>query len=582
MKAFRGRTAWLYAIALVTLFMLTVFVVTDIRYDTVDDAPTVRMFMGYEGGTPGGFHLYYHTFLARFLQGISLLFPGVAWVSIMQLAFVWLANVVIVKNLMAVLIRKRHKLWEGLGFAGAYLGVFAFHFVSCPTYTTVAALLGAAAVAQLLGMETGTGQGKDVFCSTLLSGALLFGSYLLRQIAVVPSLVFWLLGFFWLLWKDQLYENRERLKPLVQGCGVWFCVFLIAIGVRAAEIKTLGLEEYYAWHSARIELFDYTDFEGNPQRNTREETGWSDEKMELVKRWYFLDEDITSTALKAQAEAQTSTRGQGESLPVKIIGSLKAIKVYWTEEPQWLFVLGLLLLWTVAGVGLAAAGGSKQMFQWLAVPSGICLGGILLLYLGWNGRIVPRSYASVLLPMSTFVAAGLFTFGGNFERAPKAGIAVMVAGTLFFGGACSLMHYRWLTRPGIVEYCQKHLNIANYMEDFARENPKKLIVYDVTRFRDYRLFPNTTGGVPTNLMAWGDWECRTPHWYAQFEAFGLDGYDFTPEDFLKEPILVMGETLEGPTAFLTEHIREYTGQNVMPKLYGQNGFCYFFQYVLEP
>ena len=464
MKRSGKQKSWIYAIIMVLVFTAAGALMTEMRYSTVDDAPTVRMFMGYEGGTPGDFHLFFHTVLVRIFQGLSNLLPGIAWVTIIQLACIWFSNVVIVKNLLEGVRKSGQHTWLGIAVSIGYLGAFLFYFTACPTYTTTVSLLGAAAVAQGMGVDWEE-PAKDSFRSLFLSVVLLWMGYLWREIGAWPCLAFWLLGLFWTGLKHPLQCSWQKAKPLFMGVVCCAAGLVLFMGAHALEVKLMNAEEFYRWHAARTALFDFSDFEQAQQMDTIEETGWTNAKIRLVEKWYFMDEDITAEALEAQAAAQTQSSVQGSSIWEQALEGLKAMNRYWRSEPIWFFVFCAMLLIMLCGLILTLLQRPVKLWQWAAMPSGAALGGVLLLYLCWNGRLLLRSYASVLLPMSAYMLMSLFVLR-KAEKHRGEGVLMPVFALAFLIACvpCGAVHYRGLVDSEIVAYCRKHLEIGNSMD----------------------------------------------------------------------------------------------------------------------
>lgn len=71
---------------------------------------------------------------------------------------------------------------------------------------------------------------------------------------------------------------------------------------------------------------------------------------------------------------------------------------------------------------------------------------------------------------------------------------------------------------------------------FALENPDVLITYDISKVLDSRLFPDTSLGIPGNLMFWGGWPAKSPSLRYQLQQYGLDPNHLTARDLLGENV----------------------------------------------
>ena len=96
----RSAVCWLAALGMTAAMFALIFLVLDPQYAVNDDSGILRPFMGFETGEPAHFHIYLHGLLAWPLHWLVLALPGVAWLSWMQLAFLFLASAVCQKSIM--------------------------------------------------------------------------------------------------------------------------------------------------------------------------------------------------------------------------------------------------------------------------------------------------------------------------------------------------------------------------------------------------------------------------------------------------------------------------------------------------
>ena len=213
---------WLIGLLVATLLMTALGLYTGFAYAGSDDTPMLRSSMGYEGGEPSTFHLYLHTALAWLLWALAKLFPGVAWFSFLQLGFLWISAAVIVKSLCQIARRRGLPMLLGALMGAGFLCCYAMYVSCLVSYTTTAALLGAAAVAQLWSVDA-TGEAPAIRRGVLASALLLLGGYCLRQLSVVPPLCFWLLtGCYKLL---AARRAGASMKPLLKGALLTAALF---------------------------------------------------------------------------------------------------------------------------------------------------------------------------------------------------------------------------------------------------------------------------------------------------------------------------------------------------------------------
>ncbi|MEG2357254.1 MAG: hypothetical protein RSC40_09890, partial [Clostridia bacterium] len=85
--------------------------------------------------------------------------------------------------------------------------------------------------------------------------------------------------------------------------------------------------------------------------------------------------------------------------------------------------------------------------------------------------------------------------------------------------------------------------------------------------------------IPINLMIWGDWNCRTPTWFAQLALFGIDGEHFTARDWL-HPSIVFVTDADAPPKALTAHIEETVKAPISVQQIAQTATLRFYQFAV--
>lgn len=579
---------WLIGILLTTLLFAALLLFTPFHYAGSDDVPILRSFMGYEGGVPAHFHLYIHTLFAWLLFGLGSLFPGVAWFSILQLFLLWLSCVVIVKSAVQSAQNQGLSAWTGILAALMFLGVFASFVVCRISYTTTGALVGAAAVAQLLSVDYRKGTDRQILKGMGLSIVLLLCCYCLRQINVLPSLAIWVLGLlaaaqahFRLrpgLGKGDAAPKRSP-KPLLKGMLICALCFGLLAGIRAIEIKVLNLEDFLAWQRARIRLFDYTDFALNTPPEVLQQVGWSPAEFKLVSGWYFMDQNITAQAFDtlyaAQPEASLTFWDKLNRVP-KILGWL------FTDYPAQWYALLVLLSLVVLSLAAQTLRAKERFWAWLFSLAGTLLGMLLLGYLAFQGRLPQRAALSVLFPMAAFLLCHTFSClpPSPVKGFMRKGLLLFLCAAILALGGLSMKHtLQTLTvKPNPEE--EARASTPADLQEYALENTDKLIILDLSLFWGKELFPDTSQGIPANVMFWGGYPARSPSWMYQLAQYGIDGAAFTARDFLQENVLVAGTDGE-PWESLVAYVDEASEGTVDWDFYDEYGYIGFFQLYEE-
>lgn len=544
MKRLRWMIPWLAGALAATVLFLGLAAVFGLRYENSDDMLFVKGFMGFEGGKPVDFTLYTHTFLAWVLHALSVAVPGLAWFSLFQLGLLFLSVTVIVK--CAIRMGK----WAGLIGGLLYAGVFAAFACSRLSYTTTAALAGAAAVMQL--MEYGQSQTRfQRFAALFWAVSLFLCAYSLRQMTALPILAYCLLALC--LQGVKAWQAKMDLRPVIAAAVVLCGLLAVFAGVREWEITARGERDTLTWQKSRIELFDYTGFEKDISPAVEADTGLTDLQTQLVQQWHFWDEAVTAEAFQTMTEAYINE--EKDSVWTKLSDFLKG-------NPRYVcavVILALAFIWVLMG----------QQTRWDALAALLALlgGFVMLLYLCWRGRVLFRGLDVVFLPC----AAMLLALALQNRPEKKAVWGILAALMVIFTGVDAYLTMDVLdATPDWVS-----MQREDELERFALKNPDKLIVRTPNLLRDTRLLPNVSSGLPVNTVIWGDWYCRMPGWRYQMECYGFDPLGFTLADWTDETLL-FATVEEAPPKLLLDGVSEALGREAQHELYGEEGTLRFF------
>ncbi len=574
--AHRKFFPWILGILVASLLMGGLFAYVGFSYTGSDDIPLLRSFMGFEGGVPAHYSHVIHTFLAWLLYGLAMAFPGMAWFSILQLFFLWFSCVVIVKSMAQCASRGGFSPWLGAVVGTLFLAGFAAFQLCRITFTTTSALLGAAAVIQLLSVDWHAEKRGSGLGGMLLSIALLLACYSLRQVGVIAPFLFWGLAVLALglrpLPEKASGLRRSRVRTLLAGLTACVLAFAVFAGVRAIETKALGLEDYLKWQQARVELFDYTDFGKNTPPETIEELGWSPAQFKLVSYWFFMDPSVTAEAFEKLASAQPENAPA--TLPQKLSLALQTVRDFMSGNPHYFYLSCMLLLMGI-GCALLALGKSKWL-GWVAL-AGILLGAALLFYLGYQRRLPARAAVTVLFPLGTFLLGLWFTVAplrpAKGSKILSIALCVLVLGSAAY--AC--LRVDAVLHPVVnPEDTVRQESIPVDFDTLALQHPDMLIITDLSLIGDRRMFPDTSAGIPPNIMFWGGYLARSPSWNAQLERYGIDPQTISAKDFLRENVLV-ASTDGAPWDSLLAYVDESAPGDVDWDFFDEYGYVGFFQ-----
>ncbi|MEG1677855.1 MAG: hypothetical protein RR379_09295 [Clostridia bacterium] len=584
MRRFHKLAPWLMGAAMTTAFLLVLSRISSFRFENSDDMLIVKAFMGFEGGIPAGLDDT-RTFLSWPLYALRALAPAVPWFSVYQVALLWLSGTVLVKSLIQMAWNRQLCMGYGAAAGGLFLCAFAAFPMCRITYTTTAALAGAAAVAQFLSIDDTKATAGQAIRGFLVSLLLFMAGYFLRQIALLPCLAYFCLAGLWRCLRF-FYATKHSAKPLLATMLALLLTFGVLTGIRELDAAAHQSKEYVAWNEARIDLFDYTSFEQNVTPALTAQSGLSANELALIREWYFMDEAITAEALTTLAQAYDQ---QARPSP------FETLLRFFSGNKRYLCTAALLLMLLF----LCAACHTKGSRGWnvLAALLGVLGAAVLLLYLCKQGRVLARVVDCVLLPCAALLFGVAMDSLSGFRRPVQAEamadqaaksavsrgplplgkrLAILVACVLCLVcmGASTMLTKRAISdRPDTLSQ-QREAEL----EAFALQNPDLLIVRTPNLLRDTRLFPDVSAGIPINLMIWGDWNCRTPTWFAQLALFGIDGEHFTARDWL-HPSIVFVTDADAPPKALTAHIEETVKAPISVQQIGQTATLRFYQFA---
>ena len=561
--------AWGIALLMTAVLYTLIAVKMDVRFAMNDDAIIQRALIGYETGRPAAFHLYTHGLLVWPMFVLYSLFPLLPWYAIIQLALMFLALTVIAKGLMQVFVRYGKPMWAGAVLAAAFFVAFGLEYVTQFTFTYTAALLGAAAVAQVMSIDYDHASDRQIVCGMLGAAGLVSLCYAIRLDAPLPAIAYCGLAFLFVFQEHFGLGKKTRRNPRPMLVSLLLIAVVLGgmVGVRQIEMAVNASPEYTQWHNERSEALDYRGLSNVPQE-ALDAAGWDETTLRLAQNWCFLDGDISTEALQTINDAleERDTRTVTDRLR-----QAKRLILQRIEKSSYAFQLmsaGLI-------AGLASLIGAlfmpgKRMWRLFAVICCIVGFGVMLIYLALQGRLPLRAVSAVAIPgiVLLFALVPVCIPG-------KRGLCLLTAFVLAFALFSVGPVYRFLQRHSWTEVPGKTLA---ELESYAVQHPSCLFIAG-TGFSatDTNPFPSYPDGLPMNISYWGGWDMRSPASEALFERFGLDVWDFGAESFLREDVF-LATTQADPPQFLTDWICAETGRNITWDVIAQQGGIYILHF----
>lgn len=557
--------------ALMTAAMMTfVLTCTDMLYATNDDAGLLRAFLGYETGEPAHFHIFLHGLLAWPLCGISNLFPGLPWYSYMQMALLALSCLVMAKSIMQCFLKHRQPLWLGAVLSAVFLATLCMKYIIRFTFTQTAALLGAAAVAQLLSIEHDRGA-KRVITGMAGALALVCLSYSMRQSALLPVVGFCGLTYVLIVWEHYgLGRQAKRpLRPMVISLVMIAVVLAGMLGVRQLELSNPETQDYLLWQENNTEIMDYVGINNVPQE-AFDLVGWDETQQAMAESWCFLDEAISTEAFAALTEYVRShdSRTLGQRLQ-------EAWELFvHTASTSALDMRCLLTAVLAAVLGLIGALRKRSLRLCLSILGMLGLAAVMIAYLAIDGRLPLRALLIPALPAAAAVFALLPACMPPKSRVLPIVCVVLIAAMSAWCLTDVLSQLLIGQQP-----TGEDGSPMTDLEDYALFEPESLFLYDSTlSSADMRPFPTYEEEVPHNISSWGGWGLRSPESVAQFARFGIDLNHLDPRDLLRDNVYIASGRIYPPPMVILNWLRAKLGPNIDFQLYSEYGYVYIFHF----
>lgn len=560
-----ARSCWLWGAGITALLWGFLLCFSDIYFAANDDQFILRAMTGFQpGGTPD-FHPFLLGFYVYPLRWLQRFFPGVAWYSLLELLLLALALTVILKSLLQCWLRAGRRLRTGLLLCAGYAALYGLNYLARVTFTVTGAMLGAAAVAQILSIDCQSVSDRSLLRAMTLAILLLILCYGLRQLSLVPVLGY--CGIAFLLRFCSFFgfgkQTKRSARPMLVAAGLALLILGGLFAGRALEIRLKQKQDALQWQQARSQVLDYINLKSLPSE-ALESVGWTDEQRILLDKWNTMDEAISTEALRSVRKnwynSETTTSAGAA------IEDLRWRSPWFVQTMVVLFGLGLFALF--------CAFRNRRENPWL--PLALLMTGLLCFlffcYLALKGRLPYRAVTVALLP----AAAMVFCLLGECplptaRKGWRAALGILLAVSM----AAPL--------PALLGAIRRRRSPWDYnahadMDAQSLAHPDLLLIYSTELVNDMRMFPDTSQGVPQNLTFWGGWSRGSDEYNAKLAAFGLDGEHFTAADWL-QPELRFISLKEAPDEALLAYLRselgpvEWEAEKVSAGLY----FFRFFQ-----
>lgn len=567
------RISWSIGLLTSTLLFALVFLFFDLSYANNDDTYILRVMMGMGSPELPTFNMCLHFILLYPLRWLATALPDVAWFSWMQLFFLWLSGAVTVKALLQCFRHAGRPLWQGLAACAVLLMLFLFPYFCEVTFTVTAAVLGAAAVLQVLSIDEGRYTAGQTIRALLLAVLLAVLAYGLRQITAVPILAFCLLAGLYKALQAKAEDRPRALRPYLCAALAALVVFGALAGLRELEIDQKDVRGYLEWQSLNGDVLDYHSLNELPPEKL-EEAGWTENEVAMVADWYFMDEAISVDAFRTLSAAIAAQEDQ--SLSAKLSRGWEAFSAFPAKEPfAAASMVALCLTMLLCSVCLLMREGRRALTA-VALFLGMLGAFAFLGYLSVKGRLPLRATLMPVLPFAAFVFGLLpVCLPERGSRGKSVAALLLSLGVAVFAGFQAAPYLQKQLKPPVDPYAEA-VSAYQDLDEFAVDNEELLLICDPTLVSDLRMFPSTAYGLPKNLLFWGGWGARSPEYNAQLRSYGFDPEHWQVTDFLNENVRLMRGVIDPPPSRLLNHLNDSVPADCM--MDSEYGYVYSFSF----
>lgn len=488
------------------IFLFWILTTWKINYQVHDDRYMMEFLSGKFLASSDAHLVYIKYPFAILMQGMYQLFPGHDWYAAvmlsLQIAMIAIMTWYIVRNIKEI----KYKVFSQIAFYSFFILCW-INEITCFTYTTVAALVGATIVVVYA-------LGQDRIRDYVMLLLLCFLVFNLRS-----DLFFMILPVCGILWIRKSFHNKFKqqmvfgLILLIVVGGSWIC--------NAVAYSSEPWKEYMKYNSARTKVYDY-DYDDlivyETNREMYDKLNISEDECKILESYDLsLCDETLYGKIPEVADAYTDHKTFG----IKIQNTMKAILSDGLLESKMMTLVSVLL-WGI--LILATVWSRKKDVIWMEI--GFALVHIVLwLYLGYKGRILPRvSHSMLLLQIVTPCICLYYTFCNVVEkkwnkmvkRLGSIGLLIVLLGVCAYDVLlCNKLMHKNEKEAGyrdqyiIEQYCNSHKDNFYFLDVFSVVECKYTFDYD--NKNEYE-----------NFVSLGDWFGNSPIYKKKLQIENID------------------------------------------------------------
>lgn len=538
------KRRWMLSIGITFTLYVIVFLTLDITYATSDDSRIMYALAGYASGSSYPKQSFINYFLGVLIGLFYQCFPQIPWYAVYHIVAMFISECVIFLCFCRICDAK--KLSPLVPF-GVQIFCFLFLFL-LPTvsiqFTVTSTILGTSAVVAMASLSHSNNRKTKYVTYIYCFIALLF-SFMTRTLSWYSIMCFFVLACLYQLITLYFFYPKGT-KRMKKSCTIRITLMVVLVVCSCFGLRVLSLhiknqseitQLYNDYNDVRIQYMDYkqrSPYAGNEK--LYESIGWDNELYRATLCLLYMDPRINEEALTTITEAYQAT---ADKTPINALSNIKQL------FDDYLFVkitiIGTVLLFLFLNFKNFRLSDKRKQLLYLTM-SIFCCGGcsLLLLYLGYTGRLPLRSYQSIVLPCVSLMIVFYLKCQNNKHRQYSKAVFLVAVLLSLNSLYCVYIDQSYSTTQTETGVTYKQFQV---FEEFAVENQDNFYVYDfsigtVSR-NPFVTYPNEK---PINTMISGGSYTFSELYYEQLHANGLESMYW--EDLLKKNVYFVSANAE--------------------------------------
>lgn len=510
------------------IFLVILWCLAPVYFDTEDDTELLYSVAGYRTGTPSIITHFCGIIWGLFLSSLYRITGSISWYAIINL---WLivCSIYVLWNMIDISqSQKLHKVLRYEKYIGKivfffflFWGILCFYSTAIQ-FTMVSAFCGMAAIIFAYKKCAKRTQ-KSYAVELAVFSVFILCCYNIRSrvgLLMLLSLSIYLMGGY----------NKANKKNVIKYLIIAYFECAISFAVNTIWKNSGNWYEYDLLRDARVKWLDFPHLTFENYPDLYQSKNWSLSLYNLVGKWFFLDNRVTADNFNFFNNAYKETiKGGG------IFGGIARGWYFITEtrSNSLLFVLCVLFVVSLflSGVLLAEKKRRELLISILSLVMFLIITG----YFMQEGRY-PYRLAMALVVL--FLIPGFVIM---FNIISTGGKRIVVIVFLAFTIICFKNKYSPINRSIEVsnsDYVNNSKMIREDMENYVISNPNNLYIYDVSLALAGDPFSTHSEKKPSNLIFWGGPEAFSPLYYEQLKINHKS--QLNSEVFIEENVCFMG------------------------------------------